>query len=321
MKFFVTGGAGFLGSNLTNTLIDCGLGEVRVYDNLTTGREAHFGHRVDDPRLDIVKGEVGDLDALTGAVAGCDVVLHLAANPDIARAVSEPMLDFDNGTRLTQCVLEAMRRNGVKRILFTSGSGVYGDVPPRPIPEDWPHMVPISTYGASKLASEALISAYCHMFGMVGTVFRFANVVGAHMTHGVTHDFVRRLHADPTRLTIYGDGRQQKPYIHTDDVIAAIRLLLERQSEGYAVYNVASGDRLRVKEIAEIVVGVMGLEGVVLDFTGGRRGWLADVPDYELDTTKIRLLGWANRLDSRTAVESAAQALLDQTRAASQAQH
>ena len=312
MKFLVTGGAGFLGSNLVNALLDDGADAVCVYDNFTSGREEHFGHRLQDRRLRLVKGEVGDLETLTAAAAGCDVVLHLAANPDIARAVSEPLLDFDNGTRLTQCVLEAMRRNAVRRIVFTSGSGVYGDVPPGPIPEDWPHMVPISTYGASKLASEALISAYCHMFGMVGTVFRFANVVGPNMTHGVTHDFIRRLSAEPERLLIYGDGRQEKPYIHTEDVIAAIRLLLERQSEGYAVYNVASTDSLKVHEIAEIVVAVMGLQNVSFEFTGGRRGWRADVPVYALDTTRIRALGWSNRRNSRAAVESAADSLLQQ---------
>jgi UDP-glucose 4-epimerase len=312
MKFFITGGAGFLGSNLVNTLLDAGAGEVRVYDNLSSGRERYFGHRLADPRLTLVRGEVGDLDRLTEALAESDVVFHLAANPDIARAITEPTIDFDNGTVLTQCVLEAMRRAGTKRIVFTSGSGVYGEVPPRPVPEDWPHMVPISTYGAAKLASEALISAYCHMFGLVGTVFRFANVVGPNMTHGVTHDFIRRLSAEPRRLLIYGDGEQLKHYIHTADVIAAMRLLLDRQSEAYAVYNVASTDRLKVVEIADIVVKAMGLSGVEFAFTGGARGWRGDVPVYELDTTRIRALGWQNRLGSRAAVEAAARSLIDE---------
>ena len=312
MKFFVTGGAGFLGSNLVNTLLDDGAEAVRVYDNLSSGRERYFGHRLGDPRLGLVRGEIGDLDRLTAAVAGCEVVFHLAANPDIARAVTEPTIDFDNGTVLTQYVLEAMRRTGVRRLVFTSGSGVYGEVPPRPVPEDWPFMVPISTYGAAKLASEALISAYCHMFQMVGTAFRFANVVGPNMTHGVTHDFIRRLKGEPHRLVIYGDGQQLKHYIHTSDVIAAMRLLLDRQRAGFALYNVASEDRLKVVEIADIVVAAMGLGQVEYAFTGGSRGWAGDVPVIELDSSRIRALGWKNRLGSRAAVESAARSLLDE---------
>ena len=196
-RFFVTGGAGFLGSNLVNTILDRRLGAVTVLDSFLTGRREHFGERVDSPDLTIVEGDAADTPAVARAVAGHDVVFHLAANSDIARAANEPLVDFDNGTRLAQSVLEAMREEGVKRILFSSGSGVYGEVPPEPLGEDFAPMVPISTYGASKLACEALISAYCHMFDFVGTVFRFANVVGPHMTHGVSHDFVRRLTATP----------------------------------------------------------------------------------------------------------------------------
>jgi UDP-glucose 4-epimerase len=311
VKYFVTGGAGFLGSNLVNALLDRELGEVRIYDNFASGRMIHFGDHTHNPRLSIISGDVGDLDRLSEAVKGYDVVLHLAANADIARAATEPLLDFENGTRLTQFVLEAMRQNGITRMVFTSGSGVYGDVPSEPIPEEWPRMVPISTYGASKLASEALISAYCHMFGIIGTVFRFANVVGPNMTHGVTHDFIRRLDTEPSRLLIYGDGQQQKPYIHTDDVVDAILLLLDRQRGGYEVFNVGSDDQLRVAEIAEVVVDVMGLSDVKFEYTGGRRGWLADVPVYRLNTGKIRSLGWANALNSREAVVSAARRLVE----------
>jgi UDP-glucose 4-epimerase len=247
-RFFVTGGAGFLGSNLVNTILDQRLGSVTVFDNFSTGRRAFFGERLEAPELTVVEGDVADYDALLPILPGHDVVFHLAANSDIARAATEPLIDFNNGTRLTQMLLEAMRDTGVKRILFTSGSGVYGDVPPTPIPENYSHAIPISTYGSSKLASEALISAYCHMFDMVGTVFRFANVVGPHMTHGVSHDFVRRLHADNSRLEIFGDGNQRKPYIHTDDVIAAMLLLLEQQKQGYACFNVGSEDQLLVRD-------------------------------------------------------------------------
>ena len=310
MRFFVTGGAGFLGSNLVNAIVDRGLGKVTVFDNFTTGRREFFGRRIDDPRLSIVDGDVGDYGVLSEAVRNHDVVFHLAANSDIARAVSDPLIDFDNGTRLTQMLLEAMRQAGVRRILFTSGSGVYGDVPPDPIPEDYAHMIPISTYGASKLASEALISAYCHMFDFVGTVFRFANVVGPNMTHGVTHDFIRRLTADPHRLQIFGDGNQSKPYIHADDVVAAMLFLLEKQNAGYACYNVGSEDHLLVREIAEIVATEMALTDVKFEYGEGARGWRADVPIYRLDTSKVRSFGWRNKKSSREAVVNAVRSLL-----------
>ncbi|MGA2257558.1 MAG: NAD-dependent epimerase/dehydratase family protein [Thermoguttaceae bacterium] len=310
MRFFVTGGAGFLGSNLVNTILDRNLGTVTVFDNFATGRREHFGEWINAPQLTVVTGDVADYDALVSTMSIHDVVIHLAANSDIARAVSTPLIDFENGTRLTQTVLEAMRTTGVKRILFTSGSGVYGDVPPEPIPEDYAHMIPISTYGASKLASETLISAYCHMFDLVGTVFRFANVVGPNMTHGVTHDFTRRLHADPSRLQILGDGNQSKPYIHVDDVVAAMLLMQARQTHGYEYYNVGTEDSLLVREIAEIVAAEWGLTEVKYEFTGGARGWRADVPVYRLDTSKIRVLPWRSHRNSREAVVAAVRSLI-----------
>jgi UDP-glucose 4-epimerase len=312
MRFFITGGAGFLGSNLTNEILDRDLGTVTVYDNFSTGRRSHFGHRATDRRLSIVEGDVRDLASGTAAVANHDVVFHLASNSDIARAATDPLIDFEHGTLLTQTLLEAMRATGVKRILFTSGSGVYGEVPPDPIPEAYPHMNPISTYGAQKLASEALISAYCHMFDMVGTVFRFANVVGPHMTHGVSHDFTRRLHANGARLDIMGDGNQSKPYVHTSDVVEAMLRLSPYQTSGYDVFNVGSEDHLLVREIADIVIAEMGLTNVERDFSGGARGWRADVPVYRIDTSKVRKIGWANRLSSREAVTEAVRSLISE---------
>jgi UDP-glucose 4-epimerase len=310
MRFFITGGAGFLGSNLVNAILDRRLGAVTVFDNFLTGRREHFGESAGSSNLAIVEGDVADIEAVAKAVTGHDTVFHLAANSDIARAANEPLVDFDNGTRLTQSLLEAMRRTGVKRVLFTSGSGVYGEVPPVPVGEDFSPMIPISTYGAAKLASETLISAYCHMFDMVGTVFRFANVVGPHMTHGVSHDFTRRLHADPTHLQILGDGNQSKPYVHADDVVAAMLFLQQQQTSGYAYYNVGSEDHLLVREIADIVVAEMRLQNVKYEYTGGTRGWRADVPVYRLDTSKIRRLGWKNKRNSREAVVAAVRALL-----------
>ncbi len=309
-KYFVAGGAGFIGAHLVNHLLDTTSSTVTVFDNFSTGRKWAFFERADNPRLVIVDKDVRDKAALVEAIGGHDVVYHFAANSDIARAAAEPAIDFDNGTLLTHNILEAMRETGVRRVLFTSGSGVYGDVPPVPISEEHPRMIPISTYGASKLASESLISAYCHMFEITGTVFRFANVVGPHQTHGVAYDFLRRIASDPTRLKIFGDGRQTKPYIHIDDVLAAFRFMEREQVNGYDVFNVGTEDSLTVRDVADVVIERMGLTGVRYEFTGGARGWKADVPFYSLDTRKIRGRGWSSGRNSREAVTAAVDSMI-----------
>lgn len=309
-RFFVTGGAGFIGSNFVNFLLDRQLGSVTVFDNFSVGNRRHFGPRATDKNLRIIEADVRDENALLTAMASHDVVVHFAANSDIARAADEPRVDFVNGTVLTEAVLEAMRRSGVRTLVFTSGSGVYGDVPPVALAEDFSPMIPVSTYGASKLASEALLAAYCHMFDMTGIVVRFANVVGPHMTHGVSHDFIARLSNEPGRLRVFGNGNQTKPYIHVEDVIRAILLALDRTRGGYSYFNVATEDQLTVREIAEIVIARMELDNVRLEFTGGSRGWRADVPVYKLDTSKIRTLGWTSSRNSRQAVEAAVAARL-----------
>jgi len=309
-RILVTGGAGFIGSNLVNHLLGRGDTAVTVYDNFCVGRREHLAKWSANPNLTVVEGELADGKRLQAATVGHDMVFHFAANADIAKSASEPRVDFANGTMLTESVLEAMRLANVRRIVFTSGSGVFGDVPPTPLPEDYSPLIPVSTYGASKLASETLISAYCHMFDFTGTVVRFANVVGANMTHGVSHDFIARLVVDPSRLLIYGDGEQTKPYIHVEDVIQAMLTADQAASSGYSYYNVSSQDQLKVREIADIVIEAMGLKDVRREFTGGRRGWRADVPVYSLNTTKIRRLGWSNRRNSAEAVKAAVESRL-----------
>ena len=314
-KYFVTGGAGFIGAHLVNHLIDTTSSTVTVFDNFSTGRRWAFGDRVNDPRLVIIEGDAADQAALVRALADHDIVYHLASNSDIARAATEPAIDFLNGTLLTHNVLESMRLTGLKQILFTSGSGVYGEVPPIPIPEEYPRMIPISTYGACKLSSESLIGAYCHMFDITGTVFRFANVVGPHQTHGVAHDFIRRLAKDSTWLKIFGDGQQTKPYIHIDDVLAAFRLMEREQTLDYDVFNVGTEDSLTVHDVADVVVERMGLSDVRYEFTGGSRGWKADVPVYKLDTRKIRGRGWSSSRNSREAVTAAVDSMIEDLKA------
>ena len=311
-RYFVTGGGGFIGAHLVRRLLETRSAQVTVFDDFSSGRRWHL-QGLDD-RLRIIEGDAKNPELLLSAVGDHDTVFHLASNSDIAKAAEEPAIDFLNGTLLTHNLLEAMRKTGVARIAFTSGSGVYGEVPPVPLPEDYPKMVPISTYGACKLACESLISAYSHMFEMRGMVFRFANVVGPRQTHGVAYDFMRRLTMDPERLLIYGDGTQSKPYIHVEDVLDAFLLIEKSPGSGYVYHNVASEDFLTVREIADIVVERMGLKNVRYEFTGGSRGWKADVPVYRLDTRKIRACGWSNRRNSRQAVEAAVDAMMDDVR-------
>ena len=223
--WFIAGGGGFIGSHFIDRLLASDdVERVTIYDNFTSGERWHFAHHDGDVRLQVVEGDVRDLTTLEPAMSGHDVVIHLASNPDIAAAITNPDIDFELGTLLTRCVVEAMRRNQVGRILYASGSGVYGDLGEVAPAEDYGPLEPVSTYGASKLAGEALIAAYAHMFGIRGCAFRFGNVVGPRQTHGVGFDFVRKLLTDPSRLEILGDGAQSKSYIYVGDVINAVLL-------------------------------------------------------------------------------------------------
>ena len=230
-RCFIAGGAGFIGSHFMDRLLsDSSVTVVTLYDNFSSGREWHYEHQRQDVRLRVIRGDVKDIDALTSAIQGHDLVIHLASNPDIARAATEPEIDFREGTLLTNNVVEAMRRSGTKTILYASGSGVYGDLGDLEIDENHGPLIPISTYGASKLAGEALISSYCHMFDFTGRAFRFGNVVGPRQTHGVGYDFLRQLLKTPHRLRILGDGTQSKSYIHVRDVVEAVLLAARRST-------------------------------------------------------------------------------------------
>lgn len=316
-RFFLAGGAGFIGSHFTDRLLcDRGVEAVTLYDNFSSGREWHYEHQLHDPRLKVVRGDVKDLPALERAMAGHDVVIHLASNPDIARAATEPDIDFREGTFLTQQIVEAMRRTGAARLLYASGSGVYGDLGIYEAEEDYGPLIPVATYGASKLAGEALIASYCFMFGLTACAFRFGNVVGARQTHGVGFDFVRRLRVQPDRLRVLGDGSQSKSYIHVDDVVNAVLTAHELTPENFQVYNVATGDYITVTEIARLAIEVMGLaeDQVRIEYTGGDRGWKGDVPVVRLSTDRIRSLGWNCRRNTRQALCVSLHAMLDDAR-------
>ena len=312
-RLAVIGGAGFIGGHFVEALLTRSVTQqVTVYDNFTSGRRWPLAGVEDDPRLRVVVGDVGDLEQLCEAVAGHDAVIHLASNPDIAAAVSNPAIDFDQGTVLTHHMAEAARRGGVELILYASGSGVYGDLGEVVAQEDHGPLLPVSTYGASKLAGEALLSSYAAMFGIVARCFRFGNVEGPRQTHGVGYDFVRRLVADPTRLRILGDGKQSKSYVYVNDVISAVLTAAERAQEPFAVFNVATEDYITVAEIAELAIEVLELPAgsTVFEYTGGDRGWKGAVPVVRLDSDRIRALGWKNERSCRDALRDSLAAMV-----------
>ncbi|MBO0728337.1 MAG: NAD-dependent epimerase/dehydratase family protein [Acidimicrobiaceae bacterium] len=309
----MVGGAGFIGGHFVDRLLsDPDIQVVTVYDNFSSGRDWHLASHRSSDRLRVVRGDVRELDLLSSTMRGHDTVIHLASNPDISRAVTEPAVDFDQGTLLTHSVVEAARTSGVRLILYASGSGVYGDLGETAAHENFGPLEPISTYGASKLAGEALICSYCHMFDIEARAFRFGNVVGPRQTHGVGFDFLRQLLADPTQLTILGDGTQSKSYIHVGDVVNAVLVAAAKAPQRFQVYNVATGDYITVREIAELALECLELppDGTRFSFTGGDRGWKGDVPVVRLDTARIRSLGWSHTMSSREALRASMQAML-----------
>jgi UDP-glucose 4-epimerase len=314
----VVGGAGFIGSHFVHSLLAApATSRVTVFDNFSSGREWHLADVAEDPRLEVVRGDVGDLQDLVEAVRGHDTIIHLASNPDIAAAVANPAIDFDQGTRLTHHVAEAARLGEVGRVLYASGSGVYGDLGETEAVESHGPMVPTSTYGASKLAGEALLASYAAMFDLTVRAYRFGNVVGPHQTHGVGYDFVRRLVADPTELRILGDGKQSKSYIHVEDVVRAVLLAGSRAATPFDAFNVATGDYVTVTQIAQIAMDVLGLPegGTRFAYTGGARGWKGDVPVVRINTDKIRGLGWRNARTGPEALRDSMASMAEDERA------
>jgi UDP-glucose 4-epimerase len=311
-SYFVVGGAGFIGSHFTDVLLASPLTRrVTIFDNFSSGREWHYEEHLADPRLTVVRADASDINALVATMEGHDWVIHLASNPDIARAAESPEIDFYRGTLVTNNVVEAMRRAGLHRLLYASGSGVYGDAGDTLVAEDYSPMVPISTYGASKLAGESLIASYCSMFGLRACVCRFGNVVGPRQTHGVGFDFLRRLVGKPRRLRILGDGEQSKPYIHVSDVVEAALCAATNAADRFSVFNVATDDAVTVTEIADLAVATVGLAvRPVFDYTGGRCGWRGDVPVVRLDSARIRALGWIPKWNSREAVRQSLKEML-----------
>ena len=310
MKAFVTGGAGFIGSHLVDKLISNEY-IVTVFDNLSSGKKEFLNQHFENKLFTFINGDLIDLKELKKEIIGHDVVFHIAANPFVRLGEKKTRLDLEQGAIVTYNVLESMRVNDIKKIVFSSSSVVYAETPPISIPESYGPTLPISMYGAGKLSAEGLISAFCGTFGFQSWIFRFANIVGIRGTHGVIVDFIDKLRKNPKELEILGDGKQQKPYLYVSDVVDGMLHGFKHSKEQINLFNLGCDSNTTVTRIAEMVVEEMGLKDVKFKYTGGKRGWAGDVPRFQLDSAKINKIGWNEKYTSDEAVRKAIRETLD----------
>jgi UDP-glucose 4-epimerase len=313
MSKLVTGGAGFIGSHLVDKLMSSGY-SVKVFDNLSSGDLKNIEKWMDKEGFEFIQGDLLDLEKIIEAVHSCDVVYHLAANPEVDAKKASPETHFNQNIKATYNLLESIKITGhVKRFIFTSSSTVYGDVDVFPTPENYGPLIPISLYGASKLACEALVSAYASMYGFKSEIFRLANVVGSRSDHGVIFDFINKLKNNPKKLEILGDGSQTKSYLYVSDCIDGL-LLKKKAEEAVSIFNIGSEDQINVLEIAKIVKEVTGNSEAELILTGGvngGRGWKGDVKFMHLEMRRLKELGWVPRYNSAEAVQLTARSLYE----------
>ena len=311
-RALVVGGAGFIGSNLVERLVGQGY-SVAVVDNLTLGKKEYLKGLIEGGITFLEKDFSNPAETIQVFRQNeVDIVFHLAANSDIRRSAADPDVDFQNTFMTTLNIVRAMSQFKVRKLVFASTSAIYGDPGDRLISEDSGPLLPESYYGGAKLASEAFISAYANMNDFKVWICRFPNVVGRHGTHGVVFDFIRKLRANRKELLILGDGQQRKPYIHIEDLLDAILLIVNKTSERINFFNIGVDDQASVTQVADIVCKEMGLQGVHYRYTGGTRGWAGDIPQYRYNTSKLKSLGWVSRHTSSEAVRDAARILLDE---------
>lgn len=301
-QILVTGGAGFIGSHLVDRLVETD--NVTIIDNLSSGKREF----VNEKAL-LIKEDLLNSDKICKHFKNIDVVYHLAANPDVKIGAENTRIHLEQNIITTYNVLESMRKNNIKKIVFTSSSTVYGSAP-MPTPEDYGPLRPESLYGASKLACEALISSYCYTFGMQSWIFRFANIIGERSTHGVIYDFINKLKRNPEELEILGNGKQEKSYLYVKECIDAMIFAVKHSNENVNIFNIGSEDTISVTKIANIVSEKMNLKPE-FKFTGGERGWRGDVPKMFLSIDKIKELGWRPRYNSERAVEETTKHLVE----------
>ncbi len=291
MRYFVTGGAGFIGSNMVDRLLSEPENEVVAYDNFSTGRREFLEEALQNPRFTLVEGDTLDEAAMTKAMAGADFVFHFAANADVRMGTEHPKKDLEQNTIATYHVLEAMRANGIRRIGFSSTGSVYGEAEVIPTPEDAPFPIQTSLYGASKLACEGLLAAYAEGFDYQVYIFRFVSILGERYTHGHVFDFVKKLQADPTKLHILGNGKQRKSYLYVKDCMEAILTVIRNAKEKVNIYNLGTDQYCEVNDSVGWICKKLGVSPA-FTYAGGERGWIGDNPFIYLDTKKVRSLGW-----------------------------
>ncbi len=300
MTYFVTGCAGFIGSNLVDRLLQDGR-EVIGYDNFSTGLAEFLAEARRHPRFTLVRGDTLDPDALTAAMRGAELVFHLAANADVRHGTAHPRRDLEQNTIALFNVLEAMRTNGVRRIAFSSTGSIYGEPEIFPTPENAPFPVQTSLYGASKLAAEGLIQAYCEGFGFQSYIFRFVSILGERYTHGHVVDFYRQLRAEPGRLSVLGNGKQRKSYLYVQDCIDAMLLAIGAGREKVNIFNLGTDEYCEVDDSITWICQYLGVSPERV-YSGGERGWIGDSPFIFLDCSRIRALGWEPALSIREGV-------------------
>ena len=309
-RTLITGGAGFIGSHLAGLLLDMGHKVVCV-DNFELGSRENVKKYLDNPDFELVEMDVSNVEAFSRLLAekGTERIFHLAANSDIQKSARLPGVDFANTFSTTYSVVEGMRRNNIKKLFFSSTSAVYGDKSNVDIAEDAGDLRPISYYGGAKLASEAFIFSYAYMNELEVLIFRFPNVIGPNLTHGVIFDFIRKLKNNPRELEILGDGTQCKPYLYVVDLAEAIVEYSFRQGQGVEIYNIGVDTATTVREIADMVCQRMGLSDVEYKFTGGNVGWKGDVPAFQYDLSKIYATGWRAKHNSNESVKATLESL------------
>lgn len=290
MRILITGCAGFIGSSVTDRLLSQGHHVVGI-DNFSTGQRRFLASALESPYFRLVEADLLDEAMMKSTFAGCEMVFHFAANADVRFGTEHPRRDLEQNTIATYNVLEAMRANGIKRIAFSSTGSVYGEAAVIPTPEDAPFPIQTSLYGASKLAGEGLIAAYCEGFGFQSWIFRFVSILGERYTHGHVFDFYKQLKGDPTQLRVLGNGKQRKSYLYIQDCIDAMQLAVDRANEKVNIFNLGVDGYCEVNDSIGWISQTLGAKPDLL-YSGGDRGWIGDNPFIFLDTKKIRLLGW-----------------------------
>jgi UDP-glucose 4-epimerase len=300
MHCFVTGCAGFIGSNLIDRLLADGH-TVTGYDDFSTGREEFIASALCSPNFRLVLGDTLDLPNLIGAMESADFVYHLAANADVRFGTEHPRKDLEQNTIATYNVLEGMRANGIRRIAFSSTGSIYGEATIIPTPEDAPFPIQTSLYGASKLACEGLIQAYCEGYGFQGYIFRFVSILGERYSHGHVFDFYKKLLENPEEIHVLGNGRQRKSYLYVQDCIEAMLLVIEGARDKVNIYNLGTDEHCEVNDSIGWISSHLGVDPH-RTYSGGERGWIGDNPFIFLDTKKIRTYGWRPKLTIRDGI-------------------